>query len=36
MIWAWQTGIEALAGFSEQQAQPAEASRPEDYLNIYG
>jgi len=30
-----QFGIEASAGFSGQRGQPAKASSPEDYLNIY-
>jgi hypothetical protein len=34
-IRASQSGIEASAGFSGQQEQPAKASIPEDYLNIY-
>ena len=32
---ALRSGIEASAGFSGPRAQPAKASSPEDYLNIY-
>jgi hypothetical protein len=32
---ASRSGIEASAGFSGQREQPAKASNPEDYLNIY-
>jgi len=35
-IRASRSGIEALAGFPGQRAQPAKALSPEDYLNIYG